>query len=1181
MTLSRIINILAEGYPFASLQAALNNSAVNPVSIVAATGSHPFVTGAISELSKSPRFNVVVCATGREAEEYSKFLSQLATTDEVIEFPSWETLPHERLSPSRETVGRRLKALHRISEIGHKPIDHNVYLVVSVRALLQPVVKSVVDHPPFTLIRGNEYSLAELILKLIEMAYERVDMVSARGEFAVRGGIVDIFPTTAEHAHRLEFFGDELEEIREFSVSDQRSLDTKPNSIELFAARELLITPEVASRAREMVHEFPNLSEMLEKISNAMPVDGMESLAPALTSKLVSLVEFLPAKSNLFLASPEKISARATSLIETNEEFLHAAWDAAIAGAAAPIDLSAGGFRELSEVISEAKLANHRIIEISPFASDDQVVNLEIHDVPSFFQSETSIQQWLGDQIDHGMQVVISAAGHGTAERIAELLVDLDAALVEDLNNLKPGISVIQADIPHGFVATKSGLILLNDSEFFGKSSSYVAPQKRKLAARRGPQVDPLELQSGDYVVHEVHGVGRFLELVQRTSGVGHRKNTREYLVIEYASPKRGYPADTLYVPTDQLDLLTRYVGADAPVLSKMGGTDWARVKGNARKAVRKIAIDLVKLYSARVKSKGYAFGPDTPWQHELEEAFPFVETPDQLTTIEEIKRDMEREMPMDRLLAGDVGYGKTEVAVRAAFKAIQEGKQVALLCPTTLLVRQHTETFRDRFSGFPVQLRSLSRFQSDKEVKQTLKDLESGAVDMVIGTHRLLSGNVKFKDLGLVIIDEEQRFGVEHKEKLKELKHNVDVLAMSATPIPRTLEMAVTGIREMSTLATPPEERQPILTYVGGYSEKQVAAAIRRELIREGQVFFVHNRVSTIDALANDLAQLVPEARIAIAHGQMPEGQLEQVVIDFWERKFDVLVSTTIIETGIDIPNANTLIVDRAERFGLSQLHQIRGRVGRSRDRAYAYFFYDPSKPLSETAHDRLATIATNNELGSGFQVAMKDLEIRGAGNLLGGEQSGHIAGVGFDLYLRMIGEAVSEFKGEVVESPAELKLELPIDAHIPQSYLDSERLRLEAYHKLSATSGARNTPAELVEIFKELEDRYGPAPIQVRNLIKITQLRQLANRLKLSDVNLLGSQFKLQPVELTDAQVVALSHRYQGVRYLQSSKLLSCQTPIGENGLTSDEEVIDWVENFLIQGIGSAGSDQTTEAN
>jgi transcription-repair coupling factor (superfamily II helicase) len=1102
---------------------------------------------------------VVVVPDSRDALAASQTLASLLPELEIIEFSAWETLPHERLSPSPETVGRRLRALQRIRELGEQPAS--AVVLMSVRAALQPVVGEL--PAPIKLDRGRNYLFSELGLKLIEFAYQRVDMVTKRGEFAIRGGILDVFPTTAEHALRLEFFGDELEDIREFAVSDQRSLSGSLSSAELFAARELLITPEVASRARQMVHEFPNLQDMLEKIANAMPVDGMESLAPALTSKITSVFDFFDSASPLVLFSPEKLASRARSLIDTNEEFLHAAWDAALAGAKAPIDLAAGGFFELESLLDGQRNLKRQIIQLSPFASSEADSDLGLLSIPSFRDADAT--EWLRDQLAQGFRVLIAAEGHGTAERLVEILAadGLPVELVERLSELKPGvITVCQALLRGGFVTPAQKLIAMNDTEFFGKTSGYVSPQSRKLARRRGTQVDPLELKRGDYVVHEIHGIGRFVELVQRASGAGKRQHSREYLVIEYAPPRRGYPGDTLYVPTDQLDMLTRYVGGEAPVLSKMGGTDWARAKGNARKAVRKIAIDLVKLYSARMKSRGYAFGPDTPWQHELEEAFAFTETPDQLTTIEEVKADMEKSIPMDRLLAGDVGYGKTEVAVRAAFKAIQDGKQVVMLVPTTLLVRQHIETIRERFSGFPVTVNALSRFQSAAEVKKTLAGLESGAVDMVVGTHRLLSGGIKFRDLGLVIIDEEQRFGVEHKEKLKELKNNVDVLAMSATPIPRTLEMAVTGIREMSTLATPPEERHPILTYVGGFSPQQIAAAIRRELIREGQVFFVHNRVSTIDAIASDLAKLVPEARIAVAHGQMPEAQLEQVVIDFWERKFDVLVSTTIIETGIDIPNANTLIVDNAEKFGLSQLHQIRGRVGRSRERAYAYFFYDPSKPLSETAHDRLATIAMNNDLGSGMQVAMKDLEIRGAGNLLGGEQSGHIAGVGFDLYLRMIGEAVAEFKGEVQSSPAELKLELPVEAHIPATYLDSERLRLEAYHKLSAASGEKSTPQQLREILTELEDRYGKAPLPVLHLLAITELRQHANRVGLKDVNLLGTQAKLQPVELSEAEVVRLSHKLPGMKYLQTAKLLTLPAPVDAAvEPLRDAAVIDWL--------------------
>ncbi|HRN29067.1 MAG TPA: transcription-repair coupling factor, partial [Terrimesophilobacter sp.] len=726
---------------------------------------------------------------------------------------------------------------------------------------------------------------------------------------------------------------------------------------------------------------------------------------------------------------------------------------------------------------------------------------------------------------------------------------------------LEAGVAyVVQASVEAGFEVPEAKFALLSESEFFGRAVGYDSRQVKKLASRRRNVVDPLQLKAGDFVVHQTHGIGRFVELVQREVSTGGRnpvKNNREYLLLEYAPSKRGYPGDKLYVPTDQLDLLSRYVGGESPALSKMGGSDWSAAKGKARRAVRDIAVELVKLYSARMASKGHAFGPDTPWQRELEEAFPFVETPDQLSTIDEVKADMERPIPMDRLLSGDVGYGKTEVAVRAAFKAIQDGKQVAMLVPTTLLVRQHMETFAERFAGFPVHLRALSRFQTDKEATETIAGLADGTVDMVIGTHRMLGEGIRFKDLGLAIIDEEQRFGVEHKDALKKLKTNVDVLAMSATPIPRTLEMAVTGIREMSTLATPPEDRHPILTFVGPYSDRQVAAAIRRELLREGQAFFVHNRVSSIDRVAQQLAELVPEARIAVAHGQLPEGVLEQVMVDFWERKFDVLVSTTIIETGIDITNANTLIIDRADKYGLSQLHQIRGRVGRGRERAYAYFLYDDLKPLTETAHDRLATIAANNELGGGMQIALKDLEIRGAGNLLGGEQSGHIAGVGFDLYLRMIGEAVDEFRGEVAEGQTELRLELPVDAHIPEEYVESERLRLEAYQKLSAASG----PEALDAVLEELTDRYGQPPAQVLNLVAVSRLRRAAQKAGLSDVVSAAGKLRVVGAELPDSRQVRLQRMYPGPRYVAASRTVLVPMP----DAADDAALIAWVGSLL----------------
>ena len=574
--------------------------------------------------------------------------------------------------------------------------------------------------------------------------------------------------------------------------------------------------------------------------------------------------------------------------------------------------------------------------------------------------------------------------------------------------------------------------------------------------------------------------------------------------------------------------------------------------------------------------AKGYAFGPDTPWQRELEEAFPFAETPDQLQTIEEIKADMERPIPMDRLLSGDVGFGKTEVAVRAAFKAIQDGKQVAMLVPTTLLVKQHLDTFTERFAGFPVKVRPLSRFQSDKEAREIVAGLLEGSVDMVIGTHRILTEKVAFKDLGLMIIDEEQRFGVEHKDALKKLKTNVDILAMSATPIPRTLEMAVTGIREMSTLQTPPEDRHPILSYVGPRSDKQIAAAIRRELLREGQIFYVHNRVQSIQRVAAQLAELVPEARVAVAHGQMGEHALEEVVDGFWERRFDVLVSTTIIETGLDISNANTIIIDRADKYGLSQLHQLRGRVGRGRERAYAYFLYDEMKPLSETAADRLETIAVNNDLGSGMQVALKDLELRGAGNLLGAEQAGHIAGVGFDLYLRMIGEAVATFRGDEVDGPTELRLELPIDARLPESYIDSERLRLEAYQKLSAAAspdartrggdaGSSTDPIDLV--IEELTDRYGTPPREVDGLVAIARLRRRAAVAGLSDVVAMGPNLRVVPAPASDSLRVRLQRLYPKSKVLAGGEAMVVPLPTAAGEPLGDGDLIAWVAQLIDQ--------------
>jgi transcription-repair coupling factor (superfamily II helicase) len=1142
---------------------------------------------------------LIITPTGRESESLRGALACVIPNAEIIEFPAWETLPHERLSPSAEIVGKRLDALRRLAEWGAGTRETPLVVVASVRAALQPLADNLTDFEPISLEpRQRGYDLGRLAVQLVDLAYSRVDMVTRRGEFAVRGGILDVFPAIADHPYRVDFFGDEVDQIRAFSVADQRSLPEPIDGVTLPPSRELLLSEPVRQRAREMQHEFPSLAGMLAKIAEGIPVEGMESLAPALVDRLVPMTHYLPDGAAIAVVSPERVASRAVSLAETNREFLSAAWSAATVGAAAPIDLASGDFLSLSALRDSVmfsapgeKAPDHPWWTLSGFQADEVLpehreieehlaVRIAAEAVPSFQGNVGGAIEHIAARLKDGWRVAVVAEGAGLVERAADVLAEqeLAARLVEEYPaDAEPGVAyLLKASVEHGFEIPEAKIALVSESEFYGRTIGYDSRQVKKLATRRKNVVDPLQLKPGDYVVHQTHGIGKFVELSQRairdarssrTSPAGVTRAgtvTREYLVLEYAPSKRGYPGDKLFVPTDQLDLLTRYVGGEAPALSKMGGSDWSTAKSRARKAVRDIAVELVKLYSARMASKGHAFGPDTPWQRELEEAFPFAETPDQLQTIDEVKADMERPIPMDRLISGDVGFGKTEIAVRAAFKAVQDGKQVVMLVPTTLLVRQHFETFQERFAGFPVHLRALSRFQTDKEARETLDGLADGTVDVVIGTHRLLASGVTVKNLGLVVIDEEQRFGVEHKDALKKLKTNVDILAMSATPIPRTLEMAVTGIREMSTLATPPEDRHPILTFVGAYSERQVAAAIRRELLREGQVFFVHNRVGSISRVAAQIAELVPEARVAVAHGQLPEHVLEQVVVDFWERKFDVLVSTTIIETGLDIANANTIIIDRADKYGLSQLHQLRGRVGRGRERAYAYFLWDEEKPLSETAHDRLSTIAANNELGSGMQVALKDLEIRGAGNLLGGEQSGHIAGVGFDLYLRMIGEAVSTFRGEVAEGQTELRLELPVDAHIPEEYVDSERLRLEAYQKLSTASSPTAKGDQIGLVLEELVDRYGEPPAQVQNLIAVSRLRLTAQKAGLSEVVAMGTKLRVAPAELADSIQVRLQRMYPGSRYLAQQGAITVPLP-SFDGDNEDAELIAWVGDLL----------------
>jgi transcription-repair coupling factor (superfamily II helicase) len=1119
----------------------------------------PFVSAALSRTGTL----LVATATAREGEDLVAELADLIGSDEVAYYPAWETLPHERLSPRSDTVGRRLAVLRRMVHAEPMPLK---VVVAPVRSLLQPQVKGLADLTPVSISRGDDHGLERLVADLAAAAYVRVDLVERRGEFAVRGGIVDVFPPTEEHPLRVEYWGDAVEEIRRFAVADQRSLDAVD---ELWAppCRELLLTDDVRARAAELAREHPSLAELFSKLAEGHAVEGMESLAPVLVGDMESLVALLPPSSTVLLCDPERVRARAHDLVATSEEFLQASWAAAATGAEAPIDLGPAAFRTLEDAHDETRALGHAWLGLSPFSLDEPLVDLvdagpidkgAIESTPAY-RGDTEaaladIRGWLGD----GRRVVIVVPGHGQAQRTVEWLAEHDIAGSLDPEPPAGVVQVLCGELGHGLVLPSSDLVIVTHDDLVGQRATDRA-ERTAMPARRRKQVDPLELAAGDFVVHEHHGVGRYVELVNRTV----HGAAREYLVIEYAPGKRGQPGDRLFVPMDQLDQVSRYVGGENPGLDKLGGSDWSTRKNRARRAVRQIAAELIKLYAARQATKGYAFSPDSPWQAELEDAFAFVETPDQLSTVEEVKRDMERTVPMDRLVCGDVGYGKTEIAVRAAFKAIQDGKQVILLVPTTLLVQQHFATFAERFGQFPVNIRPLSRFQSDREAKDTLAGLEDGTVDLVIGTHRLLQPGIRIKDLGLVIVDEEQRFGVEHKEALKHLRAAVDVLSMSATPIPRTLEMAITGIREMSTIATPPEERHPVLTFVGGFDEKQVTAAIRRELLREGQVFFIHNRVQSIEKAVRRLQELVPEARIAAAHGQMGEHKLEQVMVDFWEKRFDVLVCTTIVESGLDVSNANTMIIERADALGLSQLHQLRGRVGRGRERAYAYFLYPPDKPLTETAYDRLATIAQHSELGGGMQVAMKDLEIRGAGNLLGGEQSGHIAEVGFDLYVRLVGEAVSEFRGEGAPE-REVKIELPIEAHLPHDYVPSERLRLEMYKHLA---DVRSTD-EVEELRAELVDRYGEPPASVETLLEVAGLRVRIREAGLTEVTTAGANVRFAGAALPESSQLRLRRIHPKSIYKHAAEIALVPhprtAPVGGAPLR-DRELLEWTRTVV----------------
>jgi transcription-repair coupling factor (superfamily II helicase) len=1075
--------------------------------VARAEAGEDFVVAALTTALETP---VLAVAPGpREAEALAADLEAFIGPERVALLPAWEALPYEGISPAPEVAARRAAAVAATRE-GKGPF----VLVAPALAAMQGLIPTLGATPSLQVVPGLDLPPDDLAERLVDLGYARSDVVEHRGEFAVRGGVVDVFPGTARRPVRVDYWGDEVESIREFVPSTQLSTDRVALAV-LPATRELIPDAALRDRAETAAAQAPErFADQLQRLADDLFVEGAETLAPFLFDRMPTPAELLPDGGWVVVTSAHRTLDRARSAHLEAEALAEATgWPAA----------------RVLHPLDDA-LGSHVRLQLTEFAEG---LDLGLSGWGSAQGNAAELAMRAGELAAGGYRVLLSGRGQGSLQRAAEVLGD------------DVPVDPVESPLADGFLFAAGRLAVITEEDLFGsRRHTRSAP---RFTRRRTDSIAE-ELEPGDYAVHRIHGVGRY-------TGITHRELAgaeRDYLVLEYAG------GDKLFVPSDAVGMVAKYVGGDAPRLHRMGGSDWARATAKVKRAVRDMAGELVRLYTVRLSVPGHAFGPDTPWQRELEDAFPHEETTDQLSAMDEVKADMMLPRPMDRLICGDVGFGKTEIALRAAFKAVMEGMQVAVLVPTTLLAEQHFITFSERFAPFPVTVKMLSRFVSNAEQKQVVEDVKAGKVDVVIGTHRLLGKDMSFRNLGLLIVDEEHRFGVAHKERLKQFRASVDVLTMTATPIPRTLEMALTGIREMSTIDTPPEDRQPVLTYVGSYDEGLALGAVRRELLREGQVFWVHNRVATIDRQAAWLQDQLPEARIAVAHGQMDEANLERQMMRFWNREADVLLSTVIIESGLDVPNANTLVVDRADLLGLAQMYQLRGRVGRSTERAFAYFFFPPQREMTDEARERLATISANQELGSGFKIAMKDLEIRGAGNMLGAEQSGHIAAVGFDAYARILQESMAEMKGEPVAVEQELRIDLPVKAFVPPGWVAQEALRLELYRRISLAPDH----ATLEQIRTETVDRYGALPDEVETLFAIASLRVSARALGVEEISTFRDQVRLKPVAIEEALLTDLEERVYGSTYAPESQTLNL---VPERVFGKD--LVAFVERWLLE--------------
>lgn len=1114
---------------------------------------------------------LVITNSEIEAGQVSDDLASLLPRVRVEQLPVYELLPYQVLAHGKEVISRRLSIMEALCR--NEPLVVVAPVEALMRRLTPPdVFKSVVVD----IAVGDRLETEELVRRLLVMGYERVDLVENAGHFSVRGGIVDIYPMTWETPVRLEFFDDEVDSIRLFEVGSQRS-ERKIYQCSVYPAREFIIPPEKWPMGRSAVKADFRIQQrklarsgdaaalqffeehyghQLEMLDNGVYFQGLEPFVPYFYPRASTLIDYLPTSVPVYIDEPQKVKEVVQSIQRERSETYA---DLLTRGKILPGQLK--GYIDwdaLYEGIGSRRTAYFTFMpRQSPFIRPQNIVNLTAKSMHSFLGHTEMLAEEIKQWRRNGNAVVMLVTGQDRGRHLLDALRDekIDVFYVSNLDQeVKPSNAVIcHGQLSNGFELVNARLVVITEGEIFGQRR-----RKRREQPREGNRMEPFtDLKVGDYVVHVNHGIGRYQGIVPLDIG-GIRK---EYLLIKYSGE------DKLYVPTDQVSLLQKYLGAevDAPRLSRLGGAEWSRVKSRVREAVRDMAQELLALYAARETVYGYAFGADTVWQKEFEDAFPYEETADQVKAIEEVKRDMEGKRPMDRLLCGDVGYGKTEVALRAAFKAVMESKQVAVLVPTTILAQQHYNTFRERFSGYPVRVEMLSRFRSPREQRAIIKDLKEGRVDIVIGTHRLVQEDVLFKDLGLLVVDEEQRFGVAHKEKLKRMRTNVDVITLTATPIPRTLHMSLVGVRDTSLLETPPENRFPVQTYVLEEDPVLIREAIRRELGRGGQVFFVHNRVSDLDTIALWLKSLVPEARIICAHGQMREEELEQIMLDFIDGEYDMLVCTTIIESGLDIPNVNTLIVKDANNFGLAQLYQLRGRVGRANRLAYAYLTFRKDRVLNEVAEKRLSAIREFTELGSGYKVAMRDLEIRGAGNLLGAEQHGHIAAVGFDLYCRLLEEAVQEARGQKTEQPVETVVELPVEAYIPEEYITDTNQKVELYRRIAALK----KPEEVPDLEEELVDRFGDLPRQVQNLLKVARIRVTAGSLKIKSISRQQGFYRMVFAfnhNLTGDKLVRVGENYGNkVKFNNTEEEFEIRLKYREAGRTIERQLVD-LERFLM---------------